>query len=229
MPPRPTHLTRERFVRVLLVLLGVLGAAVIGSALVGAERIDPLRALFGGTENNIDAVILFRIRLPRVLMGAVVGGALAAAGTVLQALLRNPLAEPHLLGVSGGAAFGGVVALIAVGWSGVMPALLVPAGAFAGALAAMLLVYRLGTVHGRLQPYTFLLAGVVCNAFTGALIMALNAMADFFQAHGILFWLMGSLQTQSYALVVASAVYLTGGVLWLLRHTREFNVLSLGE
>jgi len=229
MPPRPTHLTRERFVRVLLVLLGVLGAAVIGSALVGAERIDPLRALFGGTENNIDAVILFRIRLPRVLMGAVVGGALAAAGTVLQALLRNPLAEPHLLGVSGGAAFGGVVALILAGAGGVLPAFLVPIGAFAGALAAMLIVYRLGTVHGRLQPYTFLLAGVVCNAFTGALIMALNAFADFFQAHGILFWLMGSLQAQSYWLVIASAVYLAVGVLWLLRHTRELNVLSLGE
>ena len=84
-------------------------------------------------------------------------------------------------------------------------------------------------MHGRLQPYTFLLAGVVCNAFTGALIMALNALADFFQAHGILFWLMGSLQVQSYWLVFASAVYLVIGVVWLLRHTREFNVLSLGE
>jgi iron complex transport system permease protein len=148
---------------------------------------------------------------------------------VLQALLRNPLAEPHLLGVSGGAAFGGVVALIAVGSGGVLPAVLVPVGAFVGALATMLLVYRLGTVHGRLQPYTFLLAGVVCNAFTGALIMALNAVADFFQAHGILFWLMGSLQTQSYTLVAASAAYLAVGVAWLLRHARAFNVLSLGE
>jgi iron complex transport system permease protein len=131
--------------------------------------------------------------------------------------------------VSGGAAFGGVVALIVGGASGVLPAVLVPLGAFAGALAAMLVVYRLGTVHGRLQPYTFLLAGVVCNAFTGALIMALNTFADFFQAHGILFWLMGSLQTQSYWLVGASALYLVGGVLWLLRHARQFNVLSLGE
>ena len=69
----------------------------------------------------------------------------------------------------------------------------------------MLVVYRLGTVHGRLQPYTFLLAGVVYNAFAGALIMALNAIADFYQAHGILFWLMGNLQTQSYRLVVAES------------------------
>ena len=106
---------------------------------------------------------------------------------------------------------------------------MVPLGAFAGALVTMLVVYRLGTVRGRLQPYTFLLAGVVCNAFTGALIMALNALADFFQAHGSLFWLMGSLQAQSYWLVLGSASYLVVGVLWLMRHTREFNVLSLGE
>jgi iron complex transport system permease protein len=229
MPPREPHLTRERFARVLMILFGVLAAVVIGSALVGSERIDLWRALFGGAEDNIDAVILFRIRLPRALMGMAVGGALAGAGTVLQALLRNPLAEPHLLGVSGGAAFGGVLALIIAGTGGVLPALLVPVGAFAGALTTMLIVYRLGTVHGRLQPYTFLLAGVVCNAFTGALIMALNALADFFQAHGILFWLMGSLQVQSYWLVVASSLYLTVAIVWLLRYTREFNVLSLGE
>ena len=229
MPRREPHLTRERFVRVLLVLTALLVVAVLGSALIGSEHIDLLRALSPGGEQNVDAVILFRIRLPRALMAVVVGGALAAAGTVLQALLRNPLAEPHLLGVSGGAAFGGVVALILGGASGVLPAFLVPVGSFAGALATMVIVYRLGTVHGRLQPYTFLLAGVVCNAFTGALIMALNAVADFFQAHGILFWLMGSLQAQSYWLVAASAVYLVVGVVWLLRHTRELNVLSLGE
>ena len=229
MPRREPHLTRERFVRVLLVLAALLVVAVLGSALIGSEHIDLLRALSPGAEQNVDAVILFRIRLPRALMAVVVGGALAAAGTVLQALLRNPLAEPHLLGVSGGAAFGGVVALILGGASGVLPAFLVPVGSFAGALATMVIVYRLGTVHGRLQPYTFLLAGVVCNAFTGALIMALNAVADFFQAHGILFWLMGSLQAQSYWLVAASAVYLVVGVVWLLRHTRELNVLSLGE
>jgi iron complex transport system permease protein len=229
MARREPHLTRERFARVLLILAALLVVAVLGSALIGSEHIDLLRALSPGGGQNVDAVILFRIRLPRALMAVVVGGALAAAGTVLQALLRNPLAEPHLLGVSGGAAFGGVVALILVGATGVLPAFLVPVGSFAGALATMLIVYRLGTVHGRLQPYTFLLAGVVCNAFTGALIMALNAVADFFQAHGILFWLMGSLQAQSYWLVAASAVYLVVGVVWLLRHTRELNVLSLGE
>ena len=129
----------------------------------------------------------------------VVGGALAAAGTVLQALLRNPLAEPHLLGVSGGAAFGGVLALMLGGGSGALPALLVPIGAFAGAPADD--ARRLPARH-RARPSAAVHVPARrrgdCNAFTGALIMAFNALADFFQAHGILFWLMGSLQTQSY-------------------------------
>jgi len=189
MPGTPdAFLTRTRFVRVLSALALLLVAAMLGSALVGAEPIHLGRALFGGAADNLDRVILLRIRLPRVLLAVLVGGA------------------------------GGMASL-----------LLVPAGAFAGALLAMGLVYRLGSVHGRLQPYMFLLAGVVTNAFAGALIMTLNAVADFFQAQGILFWLLGSLQTQSYGLVAASAVYLVIGVLWLMRHTRAFNVLTLGE
>jgi iron complex transport system permease protein len=112
MSSRATHLTRERFARVLLTLAGVLAAAVLGSALVGSEPIDLGRALFGAAAGNVDAVILFRIRLPRALLGVVVGGALAAAGTVLQALLRNPLADPYVLGTSGGAAVGALLALM---------------------------------------------------------------------------------------------------------------------
>ncbi|MGD9763762.1 MAG: FecCD family ABC transporter permease [Candidatus Binatia bacterium] len=237
----------------MLGLGSLLAVAMLLSAEIGSEPIDLRRALFGkpcaitGHEpggagaaplwqrlrcryaDNVDATILFQVRVPRVLLAALVGGALAAAGAVLQALLRNPLAEPHLLGVSGGAAFGAAVMLALGAGSGSFPELVVPAGGFAGALCAMLLVYRLGTVHGRLQPYTFLLAGVVCNAFTGALIMALNAVADFLQAHGIIFWLMGNLQANSYWLVLGGVVYLSVGVLWLMRHARAFNVLSLGE
>ena len=222
------YLTRARFTRVVATLAVLLAGTVLGSALVGSVHIDLGHALFGGAENNVDAAILFRARLPRALLGAVVGGGLSAAGAVLQALLRNPLAEPHVLGVSGGAALGGVVAMVVVGTSGIA-IVSTPIGAFLGALGAMLLVYRLGTVRGRLQPYTFLLAGVVCNAFTGALIMFVNTLADFFQAHGILFWLMGSLSTQSYGLVAASALYVVVGVGLLLGQTRQFNALSLGE
>ncbi|MEO8603156.1 MAG: iron ABC transporter permease [bacterium] len=224
-----TFLTRTRFVRVLVILSLLLAAAIIGSALVGSEPISLRHAVFGGAADNLDRLILLRIRLPRVLLAVLVGGALAAAGTTLQALLRNPLADPHMLGVSGGAGVGAAVMLMLAGSGTVASVLAVLAGAFAGALLAMAVVYRLGSVHGRLQPYMFLLAGVVTNAFAGALIMTLNAVADFFQAQGILFWLLGTLQTESYGLVAASAVYLLVGVLWLMRHTRAFNVLTLGE
>lgn len=219
------YLTPARFWRVLAILAAVLAAAALAGALIGAEPIGLGRAL---AEPGVDRVILFRIRLPRALLAMVVGAALATAGTVLQALLRNPLADPHMLGVSGGAAVG-AAAMLMLGGSGALPVVLVPAGAFAGALLAMLVVYRVGSIRGRLQPYPFLLAGVVVNAFCGALIMALNALADFFQAHGILFWLLGSLQTQSYALVAASAAYVAVGLGWLLRHARGLNALSLGE
>jgi iron complex transport system permease protein len=223
------YLTRRRFARVLGALSLLLLLTLLASAVVGSVGIDLGQALFGARDDNVDALIFFRARLPRVLLASVVGGALAAAGAALQALLRNPLAEPHLLGVSGGAALGGVIALLIGGKSDWAPISITPIGAFAGALATMVLVYRLGTVQGRLQPYTFLLAGVVLNAFSGALIMFVNAVADFFQAHGILFWLMGNLSSQSYGLALGSAAYLLVGVAWLMRHTREFNALTLGE
>lgn len=220
-----THLTAARFRRVLALLAAALAATALASALVGAEPIRLLEALRG---DGVDRVILVRIRLPRALLAMVVGAGLATAGTVLQALLRNPLADPHMLGVSGGAAVGAAAMLMLAG-VGRLSDVAVPLGAFAGGLVAMLVVYRIGSVHGLLRPYTFLLAGVVTNAFCGALIMALNALADFFQAHGILFWLLGSLQTQSYALAGACGAWVALGLAWLMRHARAFNALSLGE
>ena len=224
-----SRLTRARFATIVVGLSSLLIVCVLVCASFGPTRIDLVAALISGVDADVDATILFRTRIPRVLLAVSVGAALAMAGAVLQALLRNPLAEPHILGVSGGAAFGGVLTLFAATNSGLPALLLTPLGAFAGALIAMLVVYRLGTVHGRLQPYTFLLAGVVCNAFTGALIMAVNAMADLFQTHGILFWLMGSLATTSYSLVAASFAYVVVGGALLLWQTRALNALSLGE
>ena len=227
--PGQAYLTTKRFGRVLLSLTFVLVLTVLVSSLLGSERVSLVRALTGPAEDNVDALILLHIRLPRILLGLVVGGALSAAGAALQALLRNPLAEPHIMGVSGGAALGGVIALVIGKGADVSRASLVPLGAFGGALATMAVIYRLGTVRGRVQPYTLLLAGVVCNGFTGALIMFVNAIADFFQAHGILFWLMGSLATQSYRLVGAIAAYVLIAAASLLLHARDFNALTLGE
>jgi iron complex transport system permease protein len=223
------HLTWRRFVAVNLVLATALLASIVLASLIGSVHVDLMRALQAGVPDNTDRVILFETRLPRVLLAAIVGGALATAGVALQGLLRNPLAEPHLIGVSGGAALGAVIAVILGGRSTFTEAGLLPLAAAGGALVSMGVIYRLALVHGRLQPYVLLLAGVVYNAFAGALIMCVNTIADFYQAQGILFWLMGNLATQSYRLVLIIGLYTLASAAWLLLQTRQLNILSLGE
>jgi iron complex transport system permease protein len=223
------HLTFRRFAVTNAVLLLLLLATLIASSSIGSVSVDFSRALQSGLADNVDRVILFETRLPRVLLGAIVGAALATAGAALQGLMRNPLAEPHLIGVSGGAALGAVVALILGGGTILGEGSLLPLAAAIGALLSIAVVYWLALVHGRLQPYVLLLAGVVYNAFAGALIMFVNSIADYYQAYGILFWLMGSLATQSYRLVATVAAYAAVGMVWLTLHARELNLLSLGE
>lgn len=224
-----THLSQSRFVAVIAVLLLALVATIVGAALVGSVSVDVARALDATLAVNPDRTILFETRLPRVLLAAIVGAALAIAGAALQGLLRNPLAEPHVIGVSGGAALGAVLAVAVGGREAFGGELLLPLAASAGALLSMLVIYRLAVVNGRLQPYVLLLAGVVYNAFAGALIMFVNSIADHYQAYGILFWLMGSLATQGYGMVATAAVYVGVGAFWLLREARPLNLLSLGE
>lgn len=229
-PASPSaHLTLSRFVAVNLILAALLLITMLVALAMGSVHIDLWRALDGSLADNVDRVILFDTRLPRVLLAALVGGALAVSGVALQGLLRNPLGEPHLIGVSGGAALGAVIAVIVFGRSVFTEIGLLPLAAAAGALSSMAIIYRLALVHGRLQPYVLLLAGVVYNAFAGALILCINAIADFYQAQGILFWLMGNLATHSYRLVGGIAVYVGLATLWLLWQTRHLNVLSLGD
>jgi iron complex transport system permease protein len=144
----------------------------------------------------------------------------------LQGLLGNPLACPHVLGISAGAAVAGAMALIA-GADAVSAA--VPLAAFAGALGAIAIVFFGARTGGRTTPHAILLVGVVFNAVAAAVLMLINALASYTQAHGVLFWIMGSLSTQSYALVGAAAAYSLGGLAWLLRHAQHLNLLAGGE
>ena len=144
-------------------------------------------------------MIFFRSRLPRVLLGAVVGGGLAAAGAALQALLRNPLASPDVIGISGGASIG-AIGVLALGVGG--PAwILVPGAAFVASLATLAAIVRLSTVHGRLNPYSLLLVGVIANTIAAAVIMLVTALVDSLRAQGVLVWLSGSLAQRPYSLV----------------------------
>ena len=164
MRHHPARLTRERARAVLVVLAGAVAVSVVGACLVGGVHVDLGRAFDFTQPENPDFVILFKSRLPRVLLGAAVGGGLAAAGAALQALLRNPLASPDVIGISGGASVG-AICVLALGVAG--PAwIVVPGAAFAASVATLGLIVRLSTVHGRLNPYSLLLVGVSRNGPT---------------------------------------------------------------
>ena len=229
-------LDRRKMILVNGVLLILLALSVIACALLGPVRLDLARAWQNIFAANSDAEILFRARLPRVLLGVAIGGGMAACGVVLQALLSNPLACPQMLGVSGGASLGGILGLIFFpNWlipiaGGLLGEISwVPLAAFLGALLSMIFVYRFSLFHGRLHPYHLLLSGVIFNAFIAAVIMFLNSIVDFYQAQGLLFWLMGSLSTRAYLTVAFIWGYIVCGFLWLWAKGLSLNLITLGE
>jgi len=213
------------------VLFAVLAAAAGLSLLCGPYGNDIRSALFHH-EMSEKGRNLLRLRIPRILAGAVVGGSLGGCGVVMQALLRNPLAYPHILGISGGAAVGGIAARLfgftTVGVAG----LALPGGtaaAFVAALGATFLVYRIAHVRGRMEPVTLILVGVVFNSFAAALILFLFSIADMREARGVLFWMVGSLDVIDLGLLGWVSAVALAGTLWLMTITRSLNVLTQGD
>lgn len=203
------------------VLLGLrFGAVSLG---VG-DVIEALR----GTGEPTSVTIVRDLRLPRVVLGALVGGALGLAGATFQALLRNPLADPYVLGVSSGAAVGAVVA-IGLGWVAVGRWAL-PGTALVGAVAAILLVMRIGTgVNRRLDMRVLLLAGVVAGTFFNACVLLLLSLQETDAFRSAMFWMMGSLAGASWSSVVFLGIVVAGAFLWLLGLSRALNLLAVGE
>lgn len=174
-------------------------------------------------------VILWQVRVPRVLLAFMVGGSLAAVGASLQALLRNPLADPYVIGISSGAALGAAVAvLFGVGLS-MFSVSVLPVCAFLGALVALLIVYRIAVSYGSFSIHTLLLGGVVLNAIFSALILFLTSLADPYKASGMYAWLMGSLTGPDFQTVFVLAGYLLFGTCVLIRQAPALNLLTLGE
>ncbi|MBI3000498.1 MAG: iron ABC transporter permease [Deltaproteobacteria bacterium] len=229
-------LNRRKMIQVNGILFLLLIISVIGCSLLGPVPLDLWRAFENLFSPDPNSEILFRTRLPRVFLGVAIGGGMAACGVVLQALLRNPLACPQMLGVSGGASLGGILGLIFFpNWllpiaGGLLGEISwVPLAAFLGALLSMVSVYRFSLFHGRLHPYHLLLSGVIFNSFVAALIMFLNSIVDFYQAQGLLFWLMGSLSTRAYLTVAFIWAYVVLGFLWLWTKGLPLNLITLGE
>ena len=211
-------------------LAALLLAALAASVFLGAAGLRPMQvvAVLRGAGDAATRTIVLDLRIPRALLAVLVGGALGLSGAVFQALLRNPLAEPYILGVSGGAAIGAVSAIVsglaaAAAWS-------VPAAAFGGSLVAILLVFRVASgASGGLDTRVLLLAGVVVGAFFNALILLLLSFADTDRFRAAFFWMMGSLAGADRASLVWLAVCLLPAVAILLRLARAFDLLSIGE
>jgi len=216
-------LTRSRLAGYLLAATAALLVAVV-AGLAWCSTTRNIWDLFG------DSSILLYARLPRVIFAAVVGAALAISGAVFQAVLRNPLADPFILGVSGGAALGGSLMLATLG-AGL--SLAVPAASFAGALASLALILTVSRwlPGGRLSTYVLLLTGVVFNAFASAVIMFLKAILSAQKAQELLFYLMGTLSVEGTPM--RETLALSGTILLccvvLVAFARELNLLSLGE
>ena len=214
--------------RFALALAALLVVAVAVGVLSGPSFLRPTEVLgaLAGRGDPSAMAIVWSLRLPRVALGLLVGGVLAVSGASLQVLVRNPLADPYLLGLSGGAGLGAVLAITA----GVASPWAVPAAAFGGALLAMVAVYRLAAVAGgALDGRVLVLAGVVVGAFAGALVSGLLAVTDAQGARSAMLWLMGGLGGAGWGTVAALAVYAVPALAVLVAEARSLNLLALGE
>ncbi len=185
-------------------------------------------SLLIGSAQHATAEIVFEIRLPRALLAALVGAGLATAGALLQALLQNPLADPYVLGISGGAALGGVAAL-ALGGGFFLGGAAVPLVAFAGALGASLLLYAVASTGGRAPAHSLLLTGVVFNAFASSLIVFVTSAADLSRVASVFLWLIGSVRLVEPALLAGVALLFAFGLAIALRHAYALNLLAQGD
>ena len=227
------RVTLRKTLAVCLILTIFLLVLLILMSLFGSERLPASRSICalvsfrssacGLTENQLS--ILFEIRLPRILLAAAVGGSLAAAGASYQALLRNPLAEPYLLGISNGAAVGTMLSLVLLaGWEWARPLM-----AFAGALLATLVVYRLAKGRTGATPERLILSGVIVTTFLSSVIVFVTTLLDATRIRSFTFWLLGDLSgSTSSLLVIAIAVALLCAAV-LTAHARSLNLLMLGE
>jgi iron complex transport system permease protein len=206
---------RKLAVRVVLALV-VLILVMLVCSLMGTSKVS-LRAVF------------VHVRLPRVILACLVGAALACSGVVFQALLRNPLADPYILGISSGAGLGAVIAVVSgFSWTlwGRSPIALF---AFVGALGTVWLVWFIGRFTGKSHVTGLLLAGVVVNAFFSSVIMFVTSIAKSDQVFSTIFWLMGNMTEEDFLVLWVGAGCVVAGILALFYISPQLNVVSFGE
>ncbi len=210
----------KKWMIILGVLLVILFLTGIISLFTGAVNILPF-----GMWPEFYETIIFKVRLPRILLSIIVGIGLAVSGVVFQGLLRNPLADPYILGTSSGAALGASIALL-LGLDSFVYSL--PLIAFLFSLLSLMLVYTISSSGGRIQLQVLLLAGVIVSTFLAALVMLIMSLAKR-ETHEIIFWIMGNLGETNYTFIkiVGIFVLLGSGLIYIF--ARELNIICLGE
>jgi iron complex transport system permease protein len=234
MGSAPTH--SQPFVAIrTLALLGIISAALFVFYLsIGATSIPigkVLHVLLTGDWESSEGTIMFRIRLPRACGCLAAGAILAMVGSAFQALFRNPLAEPYVVGVSSGAAVGGALAVVTgfgAGWTGLALGLGTLTLATVGGMAALLSVLALSRRRSVLEVHTLLLSGVVLGAMLSAVLSMILLMGGR-DANQVLRWLLGSFAGISWPRVAVMAIAAAGGGILLLRQSKRLNAFSLGE
>lgn len=203
----------------MIILIGILIVISLFALCLGPARI-PLSNILH--PKGVDQTILFKIRLPRIILGFVVGAALSVAGVIFQGMFRNPLVEPYTLGVSGGAALGVSLAVI-FGFK------VLPLAGFLGALGAISLVYFIASRQGYLRISMLLLTGVMISFIASAIILLIMSLLSEHQLHGIIFWIMGSLEESNPSFIKLVSLIILVGIAITFLFSRDLNVLSLGE
>lgn len=237
------QIPNARRARATLVLTGLLALLVVtfllsvGSGAVGIAPAEVMAILLGKAGLSLPVAydsrqeaVLTAIRLPRVVLGVLVGGTLAVSGAAMQGLFRNPLADPGLLGVSSGAALAAVAVIVFGGTFGALSSpWALPIAAFAGSLIATLIVYRLATVEGRTVVATMLLAGIAINALAGSGTGLFVFVADDTQLRDITFWSLGSLGGATWRSLFFAAPFMVAAIVLVPRLSRSLNAFLLGE
>ncbi|MDD1768159.1 MAG: iron chelate uptake ABC transporter family permease subunit [Methanomassiliicoccales archaeon] len=215
-------------ITVILVLL-LLGTVILALCIgpVGISVGEIVNILFGGEASWSHRTIILEIRLPRVLLGGLVGASLAIAGAGMQGLFRNPMASPYVLGISSGAAFGASLSIV-LGFSIVSGLFAVPVMAFIFSFITLVLVYNIAKVNGRVPVDTLLLAGIAIAAFFTALVSFMKYLAGE-QLSSIVFWMMGGLWDARWEFFVFVLPMVAIGVVLILVFSRDLNVLMIGE
>src|SRR4030042_371432 len=228
-------ITRKKVIVISILLTILLSLVILFSIMVGSVKVDPLRSITilfqsilglkgGGTET--ERTIILSLRVPRAFLAGLVGAGLSVSGAIFQALLRNPLADPYILGVSSGSAVGAIIAIL-LGLSTL--SLGFPLAAFIGALLTIVIVFNFGRQDGKVHPNTLLLAGVIIGSFLSALIMFFISISPKEELHTIIFWLMGDFSFSNPQAVYMISPYIFFGFIFLYLRARQLNLILSGE